>query len=326
MSAQMKAISAGARVIEAPVFKKAGSGLMPGLSAKLKPEHISQCSYRGRRSTLLLLRMGPGAQAGAPAVSELGDYYSRDASRASIASIASGTVQLWTTTETFQSALAGTESANGWQPAPVSRIRQQIAAEAPYVSQVIQFMYGWDMSPKRLTLQWKPICFSRNIVETLLVRYCPAPDGNVSYSISPSLSYADDVPSKLTNGTGGGFGSRSRRLGGVRGRRHGSRYSDRRPGRSEELHGCPDALCGIDRVGDLFPARRCGGVLRRWRGFVVSRLAAQTGQNVGVDTPLLYAVGWVNATNSTPVIASQVRVTVNFYEWLFIGEIKVMGS
>jgi hypothetical protein len=29
-------------------------------------------------------------------------------------------------------------------------------------------------------------------------------------------------------------------------------------------------------------------------------------------------------TSSTPVIASQVRVTVNFYEWLFIGEIKVM--
>ena len=48
-----------------------------------------------------------------------------------------------------------------------------------------------------------------------------------------------------------------------------------------------------------------------------SRLAAQ---------PLLYAIAWVDATNPTPVIASQVRVTVNFYEWLFIGEIKVMGS
>jgi hypothetical protein len=55
-------------------------------------------------------------------------------------------------------------------------------------------------------------------------------------------------------------------------------------------------------------------------------LGSSTGQNVGIDTPLLYAIAWVNATNPTPVIASQVRVTVNFYEWLFIGEIKVMGS
>jgi hypothetical protein len=47
---------------------------------------------------------------------------------------------------------------------------------------------------------------------------------------------------------------------------------------------------------------------------------------VGIDTPLLYTVGWVNAMNPTPVVASQVRVTVNFYQWLFIGEIKVMGS
>jgi hypothetical protein len=46
---------------------------------------------------------------------------------------------------------------------------------------------------------------------------------------------------------------------------------------------------------------------------------------VGVDTPLFYAVGWVYATNWTPVIASQVRITVNFCEWLFIGEIKVTG-
>jgi len=45
-----------------------------------------------------------------------------------------------------------------------------------------------------------------------------------------------------------------------------------------------------------------------------------------MDTPLLYAVGWVDAISPTPVIASQVRVTVDFYEWLFMGEIKVMGS
>ena len=63
---------------------------------------------------------------------------------------------------------------------------------------------------------------------------------------------------------------------------------------------------------------RDGGV--SWSSF-----GSPASQNVGIDTPLLYSVGWVNATNPTQVIASQVRVTVNFYEWLFIGEIKVMG-
>ena len=47
------------------------------------------------------------------------------------------------------------------------------------------------------------------------------------------------------------------------------------------------------------------------------------GHNVD-DTPSFYSVGWVKATSWTPVIASHVRVTVKFHEWLFIGEIKVM--
>ena len=85
----------------------------------------------------------------------------------------SGIVQFWTTAETFEAAVRGTESANGWQPAPVSRINRQIAAEAPYVSQIIQFMYGWDMSPEAT---YTPV-----EADTLLAQYtgdvlprCPA--------------------------------------------------------------------------------------------------------------------------------------------------------
>jgi hypothetical protein len=144
--AQMKAINARARVIEAPVFKKTASGPMPGLSATEAGKYLAVL-VSGSQVDIVAPQDGAGAQSGAPDVSELGDYYS--GMRAALeTSIASGATQLWTTTETFQAAVTATESANGWQPAPLSRIRQQIEAEAPYVSQMIQFMYGWDMSPE----------------------------------------------------------------------------------------------------------------------------------------------------------------------------------
>jgi hypothetical protein len=320
---QMKALSGSARVIEAPVFKKAGSALMPGLSSKEGGIYLAALASESRVD-IVAPQDGAGAQAGAPAVSELGDYYSR--MRAALeTSIASGTVQLWATAETFRSAVTGTESASGWRPAPVSRVSQQIAAEAPYVSQIIEFMYGWDMSPEAT---YTPV-----EADTLLAQYngdgsgaMPRASGTVSYSISPSLNYPDAVPSKLTNGTGGGFRqSLAADWVGFAGTPTGAVTVTVDLGGPRRFTGVRALFAGSTMSGIYFPRdveveySRDGGV--SW-----FPLGSSTGQNVGIDTPLLYAIAWVNATNPTPVIASQVRVTVNFYEWLFIGEIKVMGS
>jgi Domain of unknown function (DUF4434)/F5/8 type C domain/Domain of unknown function (DUF5109) len=320
---QMKALSVGARVIEAPVFKKAGSVLMPGLSSTEAGIYLAMLASRSQVD-IVAPQDGAGAQAGAPAVSELGKYYSE--MRAALeASIASGTVQLWTTAETFQAAVTGTESANGWQPAPVSRISRQIAAEAPYVSQIIQFMYGWDMSPEAT---YTPV-----EADALLGQYAGEDSGatslahgTVSYSISPSWNYPDIVPSKLTNGTGGGFRqSLTADWVGFAGDPTGAVTVTVDLGGPRKFTGVRTLFAGSTMSGIYFPRdveveySRDGGV--SWSSF-----GSPDSQNVGIDTPLLYAVGWVNATNPTPVIASQVRVTVNFYEWLFIGEIKVMGS
>jgi Domain of unknown function (DUF4434)/F5/8 type C domain/Domain of unknown function (DUF5109) len=321
---QMKALSAGARVIEAPVFKKAGSVLMPGLSPVEAGTYLRML-VAGSHVDIVAPQDGAGAQAGAPAVSELGDYYSR--MRAALGtSIASGTVQLWTTTETFEAAVRGTETANGWQPAPVSRISQQIAAEAPYVSQIIEFMYGWDMSPEAT---YTPV-----EADMLLAEYGGNGSGamsgarsgaTVSYSISPSLSYPDTVPSKLTNGTGGGF---RQSLGadwvGFAGDPTGAVTVTVDLGGPRRFTGVRTLFAGSTMSGVYFP-RDVAVEYSRDGGASWSAFGSPDSQNVGIDTPLLYAVGWVNANNPTPVIASQVRVTVNFYEWLFIGEIKVMG-
>ncbi len=319
---QMKALSAGARVIEAPVFKKTGSTLMPGLSSVEAGTYLAML-VAGSKVDIIAPQDGAGARAGAPAVSELGDYYS--GMRAALGtSIASGTVQLWTTTETFEAAVNETKSANGWRPAPVSRITQQIAAEAPYASQMIQFMYGWDMSPEAT---YTPVEADALLAQfsgdgsrvTSLVR------GTVSYSISPSLRYPDTVPSKLTNGTGGGFRqSLAEDWVGFTGTPTGAVTVTVDLGGPRRFAGVRTLFAGSTRSGIYFPQSVAveysgdGGV--SWSSF-----GSPANQNVGIDTPLLYAVGWVDATSPTPVIAALVRVTVNFYEWLFIGEIKVMG-
>ncbi len=320
---QMKALSAGTRVIEAPVFKKAGSVLMPGLSSREAGTYLAAL-VSGSHVDVVAPQDGAGARAGAPALSELGDYYSkmRDAIQTSIVS---GTVQFWTTTETFEAAVRGTESANGWQPAPVSRISQQIAAEAPYVSQIIQFMYGWDMSPQAT---YTPV-----EADTLLAQYSgdaiasmSRTGSSVSYSVSPSLRYPDNVPSKLINGTGGGFRQAlAADWVGFAGDPAGAVTVTVDLGGSRRFMGVRTLFAGSTMSGIYFPR----GVVVEYSGdggVSWSSFGGSTSQNVGIDTPLLYSVGWVNATNPTPVIASQVRVTVNFYEWLFIGEIKVMGS
>jgi Domain of unknown function (DUF4434)/F5/8 type C domain/Domain of unknown function (DUF5109) len=320
---QMKALSPQARVIEAPVFKKTRSVLMPGLSSKEAGTFLATLVSRSGVD-IVAPQDGAGAQAGAPAVSELGDYYS--GMRAALEKpIASGTVQLWTTTETFAAAVTGTESADGWQPAPVSRISRQIAAEAPYVSQIIQFMYGWDMSPEAT---YTPV-----EADTLRAQYSgEAPDtaavtgGTVSYSVSPSLSYPDIVPSKLTNGTGGGFRqSLAADWVGFAGTPTGAVTVTVDLGASRTFTCVRTLFAGSSMSGIYFPR----GVAVEYSGdggASWSPFGGPGGQSVGVDTPSLYAVGWVSATNATPVVASQVRITVNFYEWLFIGEIKVMGS
>ena len=321
--AHMKALSARARVIEAPVFKKTGSVLMPGLSAAETGTYLAVLASESRVD-IVAPQDGAGAQAGAPSVSELRDYYS--GMRAALEpSIASGSVQLWTTAETFQTATPGTESANGWQPAPISRIRQQIAAEEPYVSQIIQFIYGWDMSPEAT---YTPV-----EADTLFAQYSTGASVRtssagalVSYSVSPSWSYPDTVPSKLTNGTGGGFGQPlTTNWVGFSGKPSGAVTVIVDLGRPKKFTDVQTLFAGSTMSGIYFPQ----SVVTEYSsdgGFSWSVFDSPSNQKLEMDTAPLYAIRWVKATNRTPIIASKVRVTVTFQEWLFIGEIKVMGT
>lgn len=319
--AHVKTLGARAQIVEAPVFKKTGSALMPGLSAAEAGTYLALLASRSQVG-IVAPQDGAGAQAGAPDVSELADYYSQ--MRATLeTSVRTGTVQLWATAETFQTATPETESASGWQPAPISRIRRQIAAEAPYVSQIIQFIYGWDMSSEAT---YTPV-----EADALRAQYSGAAirssftSGSISYSVSPALSYPDTVPSKLINGTGGGFGQPLRAdWVAFLGNPTAAVTVTVDLGSPQRFTEVRTLFAGSTISGIYFPQSVVteyssdGGI--SWSGF-----DSPNSQNQALDTPPLYAVNWVKATNRTPIVASQVRVTATFEEWLFIGEIRVMG-
>jgi hypothetical protein len=168
--------------------------------------------------------------------------------------------------------------------------------------------------------------------DTLLARYSdglvtisPA-GGSVSYSVAPSLSYPDTFPSKLTNGTGGGFGQLpTSDWVGFSGNPMGAVTVTVDLGGPKTLTGVRALFAGSIISGIYFPQSAVteysgdGGL--SWFA-----LDSSNSQNLAIDTPLAYAVLWVKATNWMPIIASHVRLTVNFQDWLFIGEIKVMGT
>ena len=148
---------------------------------------------------------------------------------------------------------------------------------------------------------------------------------SVSYSITPSWRYPDMVPSMLTNGTGGGFGQPlTANWVGFAADPTGAVSVTVDLGGHKSFAAVRTLFAGSATSGIYFPQ----SVVVEYSsdgGLSWFSLGSPNGQKVEMDTPLLYAVGWVDATNWTPIVASHVRVTVNFHQWLFIGEIKVMG-
>lgn len=322
--ASMKNIDAIAQVVSAVVFKEQPNGSMPGLSPK---ENGAMLAILVEKSDVAVVapQDGAGAQAGAPPISMLASYYA--AMHNALANpINSGKVQLWSTLETFQAQFAGTESANGWQPAPLTRILQQVAAEKLYVSQIVEFMYGWDMSE---FATYTPV-----EADTLLTQYLyqygiafsgklPLTGEVVSYSIAPSSSYPDGIPSKLTNGTGGGFGQQLvDDWVGIESTQSNTVTVTVDLGSIQSITGVHILFAGETISGIYFPQNV---IVQYSNGNGIwSILGNPAGQNVGIDTPSLYGVGWVQADANQALSARKVRVIATFSEWLFLGEIKVM--
>ncbi len=193
------------KVLVAPVFKKTGVDAMPGLTVA-DTQNALDTFLTDSGAQLVAPQDGIGAGDGAPPIEEIGGYYQGMKSIA----LSHGT-ELWSTLETFTN--SGNDQ-NKYPPAPIGRIIQQINAEGPFVTGQISWIFGHDMSPQatyypvqasHLYMDYQSYVSSlpRPVKIPFLYGYQTATLDDTL----PSSSYPDPSNTKLTDGTGGGFGS-----------------------------------------------------------------------------------------------------------------------
>jgi hypothetical protein len=140
--ADMKQIDPTKLTAATVVFKKAGDGLMPGLTPR-DLESAMAHFLRTTRVDILMPQDGVGAQAGAALIHELPSYF---AAMAAARDKAARETLLLAIVETFS---ARPElSDDRYPPASISRIEQQVAAVGPYVGGSVSWIFGRDMSPQ----------------------------------------------------------------------------------------------------------------------------------------------------------------------------------
>jgi len=198
-------VALGKTVMAAPYFKKDAIANTPGMTATQTGEALRQFIV-GSGIKLVAPQDGIGAQAGAPPLTEIGSYYSAMSTVAS----ANGAT-LWTTLETF---VNNGGDQNHYPSATISRIVQQVNAEAPYVSGMISWMFGRDMS---VQATYFPIAASQLYMDyqstynSSVPRWQKVPFSYLYLSSlgvlkSPSSAYPDPSLNKLNDGLGGGYG------------------------------------------------------------------------------------------------------------------------
>lgn len=200
--ADMQALDATKPVCAAVVFKKEGYYSMPGLTpAEL--ESVTGPFMQTSRLHILMPQDGAGAEAGAPPLAELPQYF--QALKNGIANAATGAV-LWTTVETF-TAVANLSN-DRYPPASALRIQGQVNAVRPYVTGYVNWIFGNDMSPQATYYPVEGSSLDRDyrwrfrpgsVPQTTAFRY-------PGYQSLPAPSpYYPDTMLELADRTGGGY-------------------------------------------------------------------------------------------------------------------------
>ena len=326
---EMKQINVAATVLCAPYFKQQSLNTMPGLTSLEAGMYLSILAINSNVS-IVAPQDGAGAQAGAPPLSQLAAYYSSMKYQLPLST------KLWSTLETFQAVVPGSESANGWMPAPLGRIKVQATSEAPYVIELIEYMYGYDMSqfatytPVEAGTLYNQYQFAYSSGEPETLGNTENVGLPVTYTLQPASTYPDTTPSKLTNGTGGGYNEVPTTLADWVGISTNNPLAtevttvDLGPNTNKSLASVSVMYLGQGNTGILFP-QAVSIDYQFYNDSVWHNLG--TGLTVGAPTPTNFAVGWVTANTggSYPTNVRYVRVTSTFSQWLFMGEVKVMS-
>ncbi len=168
---------------------------MPGLTSG-ELQDLTTSFLETTRIDILMPQDGAGARNGAPSLEELPEYFA-----AMHAAAQSAHTALWSVIETYA---AGRDWTGGsFSPAPLSRIREQVQKVSPYVSGFVSWIFGqatyYPAEASELNREYRSAG-----------RFLPLQ----SYKLlSPaSVLYPDtEIPSKLSDRTGGGYEGFARR-------------------------------------------------------------------------------------------------------------------
>ena len=304
-------------VAAAVVFKKDGYWSMPGLTPT-ELQSTAASFLQGSGLQILMPQDGGGAEAGAPPIAELPAYF--QALKNAADGSAAGTA-LWSTVETFTQ--VPNVSNDRYPPGSATRIQQQVNQVRPYVTGLVNWIYGSDISEQAT---YYPV-EAANLDREYRYRFRPAsvpdtrafPINAYTSTPAPSVSYPDGG-GELSNRTGGGLNG----------------YT------LTEWAGYPVELTnGVVRVtADLGASTSIRGVRALSLSMLNSGIYHPSGMTVetsndGVSFTVAgsattawpnttdYSVGWTEVGMTRT--ARYVRCSFAHISWMFLSEIEVIG-
>jgi hypothetical protein len=245
--------------------------------------------------------------------------------------------------ETF--ANNGGSNQNQYPAAPVARIEQQVAAEAPYVSGIVTWIFGHDMSyqatyypvaSSQLYMDYQAYCCGVARLQKLPFVYAygdalfPTTSWGQSYfpdwyaTVAPADTHPDAQLTKLSDGVGGGYDSDGTDWVGL---------LDTQDNNMGVISLDLGQVRNVQRVRVLVLTQ-----LERWIEFPQwTILTGHSGDNptlMGISclnvNPLppdtsQYSVAWVDIQTISPSTRN-IILQMPHVGWLFIAEIEVYGN
>lgn len=321
----------------APVYKKTGTGAMPGLD---ETEYYNTLTtfLQSTNFDLVMPQDGFGAGAGAPALSDPGVYHF-----ASYMAAYNLGKTCWFTIEVFEDdpavAPGPARQRHSFRPASFSRVSQQLAITGQCLGGCVMWLYGDHLSstatyePGRATKLRMDYANAYGISTEKLL-----PISSYTYSTPPSASYPDPGNTKLKNGIGGGYNGV---LAGspppadvAWNTLHASGsfvgWADTYPftididlGQYQQVKRVELLARGEQLSGILFPS--------------VTQVSYDSGGGVFVPlgpdslistttTPGAFNMRLVSVGGIIPVSTNRLKVTINSFSWVFLAEIRVIGN
>ncbi len=334
--ADTRSVNSQLKVLIAPYFKKDSVGGVGGMTPGQASVGLNMI-IDDTGVDIVAPQDGIGSEQGAPPLSEIGLYY-----EAMRNELRPGT-ELWTDLETFS--FNPNVNNDKYPPAPISRIAAQVSAQQPFVSKIITWMFGRDMSPRST---FYPVLSGQLFrdylnyysgVSFIRVPYSYYSDNNEQnlYSCSiPNPSYPDPASNKFKDLIGGEYQAPNysnwvgynQNDGGFTGtlatRKVSLDLGQVRFPKKVRIQFLSETNSGI-----YFPERLVvtGTTVNSPQAFWGSRGQFINCEMSGIETCFIesqsFMADWIEV-NLTGEATQYLNISLNFTNWMFIGEIEVL--